>query len=124
LAVERGKVNTIIFQATHNEALRALFRWAGVVEDANKKTWSIHVYRMAEAMLNLIDQRQVTFDICAQFIEAVRKKVSIDEEDDNQEGINHTMVSFFNVSELFMSCTYKIFSIFHLVFGSTSSNLY
>ena len=116
LATERGKVTTIIFRATHDETVKAILRWSGFAESDNKKIWSKHVYRMGEAMLDLIDQRQITVDLLGQFIEALRKKISVDEDqNDDQEKVDPVMVSFFTVSEHSMNFISQL--IFRLCHG-------
>ncbi|CAF5003888.1 unnamed protein product, partial [Rotaria sp. Silwood1] len=85
LIAERAQVNPSIIQAIHDEAPRAILRWSTSTKVGNKKTWCSHVYRMEQAMIVFIDQRQVTIDIFAQIIEALQKRIVNDEESDNKE---------------------------------------
>ncbi|CAF1253486.1 unnamed protein product [Rotaria sordida] len=96
LAVDRAKAHAIIYRSTHKEALRAISRWTYTNDDNNnRKIWSNHVYDMGQTMLDLIDQRQVTIDICIQFIEALRLRIVDNESTEDDISINHTMNSFF-----------------------------
>ncbi|CAF3498130.1 unnamed protein product [Rotaria socialis] len=87
LAAERSEVNQTIVQATHDEALRAILRWLGPATSINKMIWCSHVYRMGQYLLDLIDQRQITIEICAQLIEALNKRISKSEEDETSDGL-------------------------------------
>ena len=98
LVSERAKSTLTIYQATHQEALQAILRWSGLIGDQPKKRWPRHVYRMGEAMLNLLDKRQIKSETLVQLIEALRKKVADNEENDDQEELDHNTLSFFNVS--------------------------
>ncbi|CAF3075045.1 unnamed protein product [Rotaria sp. Silwood2] len=97
IVVDRAKVNTIIFRSTHDEALQAILRWSATpVENGNKKPWLTHVYRMGQPMIGLIDQKQVTAEICSQFIKALEQRIIDNEDDDdNQETTSPMMTSFF-----------------------------
>lgn len=89
LVAERGKVTPTIFRATHDQAVKAILLWSGLIENDTR-----HVYRMGEAMFELIDQRQITTNLLGQFVEALRKKISVDED---QQTPDHTIISFFTV---------------------------
>ncbi|CAF0891470.1 unnamed protein product [Rotaria sordida] len=96
LAVDRAKVNNIIFRSTHDEALKAILRWsAAPTENSSKKSWDTHVYRMGRPMAELIDQKQVTMEICSQFIKVLEQRVIDNEDDDSKETTSPMMASFF-----------------------------
>ncbi|CAF5015761.1 unnamed protein product, partial [Rotaria sp. Silwood1] len=95
LIAERAQVNPSIIQAIHDEAPRAILRWSTSTKVGNKKTWCSHVYRMEQAMIVFIDQRQVTIDIFAQIIEALQKRIVNDEESDNKEESSKSIENFF-----------------------------
>ncbi|CAF1200313.1 unnamed protein product [Rotaria sp. Silwood1] len=86
LAVERAKVNVIIFRSTHDEALKATLRWSTTpIENNSKKPWLKHVYNMGRQMMKLIDQKQVTTELFSQFVKALEQSIIDSENDDNQE---------------------------------------
>ncbi|CAF3164295.1 unnamed protein product [Rotaria sp. Silwood2] len=103
LAVDRAKAHAIIYRSTHKEALRAISRWTYTTDSDNNnnnnnnthKIWSNHVYNMGQPMLDLIDQRQMTIDICTQLIEVLRLRIVDNESGEDDIPINYTMNSFF-----------------------------
>ncbi|CAF3843939.1 unnamed protein product [Rotaria sordida] len=90
LVVDRAKINMVIFRATHEPALQVVLRWSH-----NTKIWSTHVYRMAEVMLDLIDQQKITADICNQFLKVLHQKIIDNQEVDYEENICQLLRSFF-----------------------------
>lgn len=111
LTVERAQSIPSILQVTHAEALRAILRWAAPAHQTiGKKIWLSYVYRMGQTMIALIDQRQLTTDICVQLIEALSKELLINdkEDDDNQEEPCELMEYFYIVSKR-KRCTQKTF---------------
>ncbi|CAF4268347.1 unnamed protein product [Rotaria sp. Silwood2] len=95
LTADRAKINTIIFRATHDQALQAILRWSRSIDNDNTKVWSTHVYRMAEVMLDLIDQQKITANTCIQFLKALHQKVVDNQQVDYEESILPLMRSFF-----------------------------
>ena len=101
MTIDRAKAHAIIFQATHHEALQATFRWSTApMKNNNKRIWCTHVYRMAQHMIELIDLKQVTIDICSQFIKALEQRIIDNEDDDNQEATIQMMRAFFMVRKI------------------------
>lgn len=101
MAVDRGKVYTVIFRATHDPALQALLHWSGSLDRNATKVWPIHVYQMGEVMSDLIDDQKITAEHFAQFIEALHKRI-IDHENNGTDGnVEQYMISFFSVSKIF-----------------------
>ena len=92
IVLDRARAYPIIFQATHAEALRAIGRWSFTKDDHDQpKSWSSHVYSMGETVLDLIDHRQITMDVCTQFIDAL-EMAAVDD-----ESIDLSRNSFFEV---------------------------
>lgn len=100
LAVDRAKVHTVIFRSTHEEALKAIYRWSTAPADDNtKKTWSTHVYRMGKVLIGLIDSKQVTLDVCTRLIKALQQSISDYDEDIENGEVSQLMGTFFTVEE-------------------------
>ncbi|CAF5061415.1 unnamed protein product, partial [Rotaria sp. Silwood1] len=98
LVVDRAKAYAIIYRSTHKEALQAISRWTYTNDNNNndnRKIWPNHVYNMGRPMLDLIDQRHITIDICTQFIEALRLRIIDNELAEDDIPINYIMISFF-----------------------------
>ncbi|CAF1495255.1 unnamed protein product [Rotaria sp. Silwood1] len=99
LVVDRAKAYAIIYRSTHKEALQAISRWTYTNDNNNnndnRKIWPNHVYDMGRPMLDLIDQRHITIDICTQFIEALRLRIIDNELAEDDIPINYIMISFF-----------------------------
>ena len=93
LITERAKVYPMIIQATHSEAQQAVLRWCAPMKSSELMVWPPHVYNMGQALIQLIDPRQVNTDFCFQLIEALRKKVP-----NNDEDTNYSMNPFYTVS--------------------------
>ena len=101
IIAQRAKAYQMIYRITHDEVLQVIFRWTGVYDKTHgQKISGTHVYEMAEAMLDLIDQRQVTVDLCRQFIEVLRIRIAENEanEDENMNDLN--IKSFFMVRNI------------------------
>ena len=100
IVADRAKAFPVIFRATHNEALRNISRWAYLHTNSSdsRKIWPGHVYRMGEAMFFLIDERQVTIDLCVQLIEGLRTRITDNESVDDDRSAPASMSSFFLVS--------------------------
>jgi hypothetical protein len=94
---DRAKTNPIIVRATHEPALTAILRWS-----EKNMTYSMHVYKMGGTMLELLDQEQVTLDICSKFIDALRYRMSPDNDDDDQDNVRLRNANFFGVSPNFV----------------------
>lgn len=92
LIAERAKGLPILYRTTHSEALKAISRWT------EPKSWSNHVFRMAETMMDLIDKRQINVELCVQFIEAIRAKIIANEKDEENNQQYSTEFSFYIVS--------------------------
>jgi len=92
LISDRAKINPIIYRATHEPALKCILRWS-----RRKTTFSMHVYKMGGEMLGLLDSQQATMDICTQFIDALRHRVSTDDDDDDPEQVRLRNGQFFQV---------------------------
>ncbi|CAM4838547.1 unnamed protein product [Rotaria magnacalcarata] len=96
LVANRAKANAPIFRATHDEALEAIYRWsAASTDNTSTKIWCGHVYKMGEQLLQLIDQKQVTADICSRLIKALERRVIDNEDGDGSEASDRRMSSFF-----------------------------
>ena len=111
----RAKANLAIVHATHGEALRAILRWLSRAENDHKRRWGRHVFNMGHKMLDLTDQRQITSDTCVDIIEALRKRVANNEEDDNHEEVRSMIGPFLYVSELLI-CHMHTFLLLDLSF--------
>ena len=93
---DRAKTNPTIVRATHEPALKAILRWS-----EKNMTYSMHVYKMGGSMLELLDQEQITLDICSKFIDALQHRMSPDNDDDDQENVRLRNANFFMVSSNF-----------------------
>jgi hypothetical protein len=101
---DRAKINPIILRATHEPALKAIFRWS----EKNTK-YSMHVYKMGHPMLELLDPEQITLDICSKFIDALGHRVNPDDDDDDRENVRLRNTLLFMVSSnFFLRSTYFI----------------
>ena len=97
IAIDRAKAYPAIYQATHTEALSTIARWTSTKDAHGQPTnWSSHVYNMGQAVLDLIDQRQITTDVCKQFIGALEMVTAVDD-----ESIDSSRNSFFEVRYAF-----------------------
>jgi len=77
---ERTKTNVTIFHATHEPALQAIFKWSFIINNNTGKPYDIHVFKMGQKMTELVDQKQITVDICIQFIEILQKRIDNNDE--------------------------------------------
>ena len=77
---ERAKVNTAIFQATHDVALQAILKWSVIVDINTGRPYPKHAFTMGEVMTRLIEEEKVTADICIQLVDALQKRIENDDE--------------------------------------------
>ncbi|MCC7160084.1 MAG: hypothetical protein IT281_11210 [Ignavibacteria bacterium] len=99
IAADKAKLYPIILKATHNEALQAVLRWSGSMQnDTEKVPWSSHVYKMGFPAFDLIDKQHITIDTCIQFILVLQQKVIVNEKYSNQQNTLTFIERFFTVS--------------------------
>ncbi|CAF2790446.1 unnamed protein product [Rotaria sp. Silwood2] len=103
---ERSKVNVTILPATHESALQAILKWSTIINNDTGKPYSEHVYRMGQIMTKLIDQRQITVDICSKFLEIIRKH--IDNNDATYEFHQHHDDFFQSMGKLLAECIVQL----------------
>ena len=106
LIAERAKGLPVLYRTTHSEALKAISRWI------EPKSWSNHVFRMAENMLDLIDKRQINVELCVQFIEGIRAKIIANEENEENNQQYSISFSFYIVSRKRSMCSSSLISEF------------
>ncbi|CAF4671529.1 unnamed protein product [Rotaria sp. Silwood1] len=75
LIYERSKTNITILHATHDLALQAILKWSTIINNETGQPYGKHVYRMGQTMMDLIDQKQITVDICRKFLEIFQKQI-------------------------------------------------
>jgi hypothetical protein len=77
---ERAKTNLSMFSATHGPALQAVLKWSSVINNETGVLYGKHVFKMGEILTELVDRRQITVDICDQFIEILQNKIANDDD--------------------------------------------
>ena len=55
LISDRAKITVSMYQATHDTACQAVFKWLTLIDDDTRKPFDQHVFQMGQHMLNLID---------------------------------------------------------------------
>lgn len=96
---QRAKAFNTIFRVTHDHALNAIIRWTRMhTIDGTIRPWPNHVYRMANEMFNLIDQRACNNDICNKFIESLDTKFVEEDSIDMERSAYRMRDTFFIVS--------------------------
>ncbi|CAF2897940.1 unnamed protein product [Rotaria sp. Silwood2] len=82
LIQEKTQVYPTISKAIHPISVEAVLRWSNTQFNG-----SHHVYRMGNAILNLIDLQEINEDICMKFIDAIQTRVNCDNEEINNKSI-------------------------------------
>ena len=80
LIKERGKVNKSIFQATHQVALQAIFKWSSIIDITTGQLYPKQAFTMGEVMTHLLEQQKITADICMQLLQALQKRIENNDE--------------------------------------------
>lgn len=71
---ERAKVTTSIYRATHEIALKTVFRWLDINNTQTGEPFSRHVFSMGRVMTNLIDPKQTKLEVCTRFLEILKNR--------------------------------------------------
>ncbi|UJR31959.1 hypothetical protein I4U23_019432 [Adineta vaga] len=78
---DRATTNPSMLRATHQPALEAVLKWSSPINIDNGQAYPKHVYTMGEPMTELVDEKQMTVDICRQLISILQKHVdSVDDD--------------------------------------------
>ena len=75
LISQRAKVNKTIYRSTHSIAIRSVEKWLNRIDPRTQNSFSNHVFRMGNVMLELIDEHQINIDDCRRYLIILHQQI-------------------------------------------------